>query len=474
MTVLSDTLFSTVAVSRIYADALRVLSEVGIQCDHRRTLDLLSQKSRISVRSGRVLIPAEEVDTHFQERKAEIIRDMREAEKDTDPREFRLGGSWNCIEYCDPVTNLPRPATLEESVRMAKLAEALGAKGGTIPVSPGATDPRLRTLQSEKIALLHTRTMGGWLTATDREEISVIAAMHAAAGRRYTLGLEGLISPLKLNSEVMDTWFDWRDSSELDIGIMGGIPVAGTTAPMVFPANFVLSVAEALALDWIMDTLSDGRHTVFNIRLDPFDMRSANLLFGSAEWCIVSKAVRDLIRGLFGMAGRGGAFRTNGKRVDAQTVMERTASFLWQALLGSRVFGAVGQLCIDEVYSPVQAVLDRELVRYGARLLKGIPDSCWQPEIDAVALIREGVAENGFMAVDSTNSLYRDFYDLTRLASAENLNTWRRGGSKSMEAAAWDEAQELIRGHDFELEGPARREVERLYERGAVLVARAN
>jgi hypothetical protein len=40
-----------------------------------------------------------------------------------------------------------------------------------------------------------------------------------------------------------------------------------------------------------MHTLSDGRHTVFNVRLDAFDMKSANLLFGSAEWCVISRAV---------------------------------------------------------------------------------------------------------------------------------------------------------------------------------------
>jgi trimethylamine:corrinoid methyltransferase-like protein len=255
---------------------------------------------------------------------------------------------------------------------------------------------------------------------------------------------------------------------------MGGIPVAGTTAPLVFPASLVLSLAEALALDWIMATLSDGRHTVFNVRLDPFDMRSANLLFGSAEWCIMSQCIRELMKGLFGTAGRGGAFRTNGKRVDAQTMMERTASFLWQAMMGARMFGAVGQLCIDEVYSPVQAVLDRELVRYGARLIAGIPVACWQPGLDAVALIREGVAENGFLTHDTTSRLYREFYDLTRLASAENLNTWRRGKKASLEERAWDEAAALIAAHDFELEGAARREVEKLYERGAVVVAHAN
>jgi len=469
-----EQLLDEAAVARIYRDALRTLEETGVQCDHRRTIDLLLQKSRATVRAGRILIPARDLDSHFQARRKEIARGMERQEEEPESGEFRLGGSWNCLEYCDPQTNMPRPATLAESIKMAKLAEALGARGGTIPVSPGDADPRLKTLLSEKIALLHTRTLGGWLTANDREEIAVLSAMHEAAGRRYTLGLEGLISPLKLNAEVMDTWFDWRDSSALDIGIMGGIPVAGTTAPLLFPANLVLSLAEALALGWIMHTLSDGRHTVFNVRLDLFDMRGSNLLLGSAEWCIVSRCIRELIEGLFGLAGRGGAFRTNGKRVDAQTVMERTASFLWQAMLGARVFGAVGQLCIDEVYSPVQAVLDREIARYGERLVGGIPGSCWQPGVDPVALIREGVMENGFLTHESTSRLYRDFYDLSRLASAENLNTWRKSGAVSLEERAWEEAQALIARHDFELEGSARRDVERLYERGAALAAHAN
>jgi trimethylamine:corrinoid methyltransferase-like protein len=470
----SSAILDTAAVGRIYHDSLRVLSEVGVQCDHRRTIDLLAQKSRIAYKAGRILIPADDVDRHFQARKLQIVRALREEEEAPEAESFRLGGSWNCIEYCDPITNTPRPATAEESVAMARLAEVLGARGGTIPVSPGDVPPRLRTLASERIALLSTRTLGGWLTATDKDEISILAAMSTAAGRRYTLGLEGLISPLKLNAEILDTWFDWRDSSDVEIGIMGGIPVAGTTAPLVFPANFVLSLAEALALDWIMSVLSDGRHTVFNVRLDPFDMRSANLLFGSAEWCVISRAVRDVVRGLFGAAGRGGAFRTNGKRVDAQTVMERTASFLWQAMLGCRVFGAVGQLCLDEVYSPVQAVLDRELVRYGERLMAGIPVSCWMPDADPVALIREGVSENGFMTSPSTTGLFREFYDLSRLATTENLNAWRRAGMPSLEASAWQEAQRLIAAHDFQLEGAARREVEKLYERGVVLLDRSN
>ena len=75
---------------------------------------------------------------------------------------------------------------------------------------------------------------------------------------------------------------------------------------------------------------------------------------------------------LRGVGRRYGVFRSSAKQVGPQSMMERSTSALIQAMCGVRSFGAVGQLCLDEVYSPVQAMLDRELVRYGTRLEAGI------------------------------------------------------------------------------------------------------
>ena len=445
-------------IKNIYHSALKVLSQVGMKCDHKKAIDVISQKSIIKYENGRILFYEDVLEEFFKNRDKKL-------DSDNIDNKFRMGGQWHCWELCDPITNTPRPATMEESVQMAKLSEALGSKGLPIPVAPGSVGPRLHTLLSEKIALIHTRTLGGMLTATDREEIKMISEMHKAAGRKYVLGLEGLISPLKFNSEIFNTYFDWCDDPDLEIGIMASIPMAGATAPLVFPANLVLSLAEALALDYVVQTLSDRKLEQFSIRLEPFDMKCSNIVYGSPEWCLFRQAVIELWEGIIGRRPKG-AFRTNGRVVDGQTMLERTASFMWQALLGIRNFGAVGQLCVDEVYSPVQAILDREILRYGQRLFDGIKEECWDRNRDIVEIIKEGVAEGGFLTHDTTLDVFRDMYDFGRLSSSINLGAWRSEGSVTLEAKAWEEAQALIKGHDFELDEVRRKDVEKIYEKG--------
>ncbi len=445
-------------VQQIYHSALKVLSEVGIQCGHKKMVDILSQKGRIRYDNGRIYLYTDVIDDYFNKRKLEI------ASRHCD-NEFKMGGQWHSWELCDPVFNRPRPATLEESVQMAKLAEMLGSVGDPIPVTPGGTDPGLHTLLSIKIGLLHTRTLGGKLTATDREEIRILSDMYKAAGRKYTIGVEWLISPLKLNSELINTYFEWCDDPDVDISIMSNIPMAGATAPLVFPANLVLSLAETLALDYISQTVSDGRLEDFSIRLEPFDLKDSNIVFGSPEWCLFKQAVVELYEGIIGKKP-GGIFRTNGKVVDGQTLMERTASFLWQAMIGLRTFSAVGQLCVDEVYSPVQAILDREILKYGQRLCKGINGGCWDDSLDALRIIKEGIDEDTFISHETTFNVFREMYDFSRLTSACNLSAWKSGGSTTLEAKAWEEAQNLISKHDFSLDEASTNEIEKIYQKG--------
>ena len=456
-------LFSAAEIRTVETDAVRLLAEVGLQCDHAATLERL-RAAGAKVAGGRVLLDAGRVEGFFADRKHRLAADLRAAEARPGSGDFTMGGQWNCLELCDPATNLPKPATTSEAVSMARLSEALGAKGGPIPVAPSDVDPAVRTLVCERIALTHTAGLGSWLTATDPIVLAALTDMYDVAGRRYTVGLEGLISPLKLNGRVLDLYFALAENPRLDLGIMGGIPVLGTSAPFSFPAAMSLALAEAIALDFVMSTLSNGRHTVFNLRLDVFDMRHSNLLFGSPEWCLMSQAVREVHEGIFGFAGSGGCFRSNGKRVDAQTLLERSNSFLWQVMLGSRRFGSVGQTCLDEVYSPVLAVLDGELLRYGKRLAGGLPPSLRDGDCDVVELVREGL-EDGFLATDLTAERFREFQDLERLATAESLGSWRAGGQVGLEERAAARAAELIAGHTFSLAPDQTREIESICQR---------
>lgn len=134
-------------VSLVRDSALRVLDEIGIQCSHWKMIDVLSQKGRIRYLNGRIHFNHDEMDTFFTKKKVVMTQKNTLEGSQTD---FSMGGSWNCIEYCDPANNYPRVAAIEDSIMAAKLSESLGAKGCPIPVTPGDINPRIKLLLLRK------------------------------------------------------------------------------------------------------------------------------------------------------------------------------------------------------------------------------------------------------------------------------------------------------------------------------------
>lgn len=457
---------------KIFDEAVALLEETGIEFPDERMFSKISDKVPCTYSGGRIHLPQEKVRESFEGRKQTLCESQKHEDRIT------IGGGWHAWYLCDPLTNIPRPAAYEEAVEMARLAESLGGGRGPIPVAPEGISPILHTMECERIALFHTRGMGGCLTATSPEEISILKEMYQAAGRRYLLALEPLISPLRLNPEVMDIYFRWCEDPDIDITVFTPIPMAGATAPLVFPAALVQTLAEALAQDYIFFHLSEGRQQDgFNLRLDPFDMCHMNIAFGSPEWCLLKQAVVELWNELIGGSYTTGSFRTNSRCVDAQAMLERTASFFWQTEMGIRHFSAVGQMSVDEVYSPVQAMLDRELAKYGNRLLKGL-DDIWAEDAKTTtatldgsdlcsvkAVIREGLEGHSYLDAESTLEYFREAYDMSRITDARNVMSWKAAGMPGFEQEAWEQARGRISSHTFELEDYRKREINRLFDR---------
>ena len=444
--------------------ALRTAAEIGVGCKSPGIVSAVLNTGIAEYSGDRLLFPRKRLHDFLTKRKSSIAAESR---SDGEPVTF--GSQWHSWELCDPVTNTPRAATEDEAIDMAHLAESLGSEDSPIPVAPEGIPPRLHTLECERLALLHTRGLGGRLPVANDEEIRVISEMHQAAGRRYCLAIEPLISPLTLDDVQLDLYLRWRDRADIDITVFGAIPMAGATAPIVFPASLAQILAESLILDYVLHTLSGGALESFSLRLDPFDMRFTNIVFGSPEWCVLKQLLVELWEGIFGAPPCYGSFRTNGRSVDAQTVMERTASFMWQVQLGLRHFSAVGQICIDEVFSPVQAIIDGELVAYANRIERGI-DGLWDDEIDSLSVIAEGSGSRDFLSHQTTLDGFRKFYEFDRLSTAQNLASWRNAGSGDMQQAAWEKAKNLIARHEFELGDQSRRDVLDAYEKGKGII----
>ena len=439
----------------ILHDALSVLEEIGVECTHERVKHRLADWEGASVVNDRVRFTKDRVRDYLDVKQA-----LSEEASDEDDAQFSLGGCWAGLNYCDPETQAVRSASSADAAQMARLWDARGLSG-VVPLLPGDVPPALITLAAERIALTSSRYLGGRLTVTDPEEVHFLIDMSLAAGRRYRLVQQVGISPLKLNAEGLETALQFRGNQDVDVYLAGFIPMAGATCPLDPRSALVQAVAEELALS-IICTALDFPIQGSDIRIEPFDFQFSTIVFGSPEWCLYRALALQMSAFLNGRPERGGRFRSVAKRPDAQAACERTASALWQALLGIRHFGAVGQLSIDEVFSPQQAVLDREILSYVKRVIAGIDFE--SGPVDPVALIREGVQAGDFMGIPDTTNRFREFYDFPDIFRHWNLGTWRSQGEPSILDEAWARAQEEIATSTFQLRDDQHREVDRIYE----------
>ena len=444
-------------LEEILGEALRVLEEIGVECAHERTRDCLAEWGGVAFAGERIRFSSERVREHLERKRTLSGKSPVEEVSD-----FGLGGCWAGLNYCDPETGAVRPASTRDAADMARLWDGRG-RSGVVPLIPGDVPPRLVTLAAEWIALTHSRYLGGSLTVTDPEEIRLLIDMNLAAGRRYRLMQQVGISPLRFNAEGLETAIGFFEYPDVEVNLGGFIPMAGATCPLDPRSAVVQAAAESLAFDVTCWALGFGDGGL-EIRVEPFDFQYSAIVFGSPEWCLYRALALQMSEYLSGRRVRNGSFRTVAKRPDVQAMCERTASALWQALLGIRQFGAVGQLSVDEVFSPQQAVLDREILGYVARVIDGLDGA--SEEVDAVALIGEGVEQGGFIGVDDTTHRFRDFYRFPELFRHWSVGRWRAEEEPSILAEAWECAREEMRLSTFALEEDRQAEVDRLYSRG--------
>jgi len=232
----------------VIEDALRVLERMGIACGHRGTIERVASERGVEYREGRLRFSRGRVMDGVE-------RARRSASPVPDDGKLSLGGCWAGLFYCDPETLRVRKATSAEARQMARLWDARGI-AGVVPLMPGDVPPALVTLASERIALTESRKLGGSLSVLDPEEVRYLVAMNLAAGRRYRLMQQVVISPLRLNDEGLDVALQFLGKPDVEVSLAGSIPMLGVTCPLEPRAALVQSLAEELGFCVVREALT--------------------------------------------------------------------------------------------------------------------------------------------------------------------------------------------------------------------------
>lgn len=427
----------------LHRAVLRVLSDIGIACAHQPTVNAVTTEAGISCDNGRLKFAPDTVEAAL----AEIRKGGAAGAPD---KRITVTGPYNCFNVIDLATDQVRGSTAADVVPMLKLVAAR-CGGGPAPVYPCDLDPRIQVLWMEKACLEHTAGMGGSVPSHDPEVIRWLGRLYAAVGKRYCLGLNFVISPLKLDHIALDLLWQFKDQPELGVyGDMYPIPVGGMTAPLGAAGLLAQTVAESLG-GWIVAQRLGVilPNQPLPVRVDYGDMRYMTVGYSMPENIMVQVLARDVAQYFGGGPLDSIYINTNAKRPDAFAAVDRASQMLMLALAGFRNFYAgAGQMSMDEIFSPAQFIIDLEIGRFVQHIIDGLP---WSGDAESITqTIAEGVEEKNFMMNSTTLEALPSLFD-SRLFRRDNVGQWRAAGEPTIEQRALVQAREAIDSYDFAL-----------------------
>ncbi|MEM2303667.1 MAG: trimethylamine methyltransferase family protein, partial [Candidatus Bathyarchaeia archaeon] len=154
------------------------------------------------------------------------------------------------------------------------------------------------------------------------------------------------------------------------------------------------------------------------------------------------------------------SFRTVAKQVDIQAQVEKASSATVGVLTGPGAFIHAGLLSIDEIFSPVQLIIDCELAKYLTRLAKGLEFTEDQIEL-SIETIARCALKGQYLTDETTLKDYRRIYWTPEIFDYSLLHTYKPG--LDIIAKAKKICKEKIQTHRYQLEDERRKKLEEIY-----------
>jgi trimethylamine:corrinoid methyltransferase-like protein len=291
-----------------------------------------------------------------------------------------------------------------------------------------------------------------------------IYEMAQGIGKPFSVGMY-LISPFTCPPEglaIVDAFLERRVPMWI-----GTMPIAGLNAPIFMLGAHVQALAELMAGTALLTMLSEGQVPVFwtpidSVRAHPFDMRYAAFVFGSAEDQL-GTVLQAQINDFYGVPLVAKSLLTTAHELDEQAAAEKASHTLLAALAGARMFTNAGFLAIDNYVSPVQMVIDHEIVAYVQHVISGLQ---LDEQALGTAVIEEVVGSGSdFLGHNSTHANFRTqawYPDLFEHVNYPGQDAEKRASLLERARAI---AQDLIYRGDYVLPESERAILDSIYRR---------
>ena len=420
-------------IERIDADSMRILAEIGVRVDDE---ELRRQAVGAGAKIGRqndiLCFPPEMVREAVDQAPASagfadcdgsvtVVGPGR-------PSTFWTGAALNYV-----IGNEARPIRSQDLADFARIADSLESVFAVVGTALADVPPPARDVVGLRIMATHTRKhLRPLLFKAENVKAMIEMAEVVADGRPLrqcpliSFGYSCL-SPLHWSQISIDLW---RNSSGHRLPVMlNGEPITGATSPVTLAGAVAMANAEVLAGVALVQLLSPARPVVHNIGFaHSMDMRRAACLAGSPECALMAAAGARLAA--YYKLPSASWMCTDALADDQQAAIEKMLTGAAHAAAGVSVIWGMGQLETEKSLSPVQLVMDDEIVRALVRFARG-----FQVDDDTLAygVIRQvETGEGEFLSHDHTIAHFRDELSGSPLLARSTRQRWADGGCTTL------------------------------------------
>jgi trimethylamine--corrinoid protein Co-methyltransferase len=443
--------------ARVHEMAKEILAKIGIEILNEAVLGQI-KKMGLHCIGSRVLFEPVVVEEYLSDMRRRIaIQSKPVPEND----HLKLYVNSYSMFVHDPDTDQVVKYDTPRLIEMTKLMDSLAGDGvlNAPPGFPMDEPPDLQSIAQYRIATLYARQGATPVDPTSVRTVDYLLEMAEVMGEPVSHLYVWVPSPLRLGGESLDVVLACQDRlSSISVGSM---PCAGATAPLQPFGALALASAELIGAMIVVQMVT-GKPTSFQVPLLPFDLHAGAMVFGSPELFLYSMLSSDM-NCFYGHPWNPApaSIMTMAKRPDQQAAAEKAGIMISGALLGARSFYWGGTLSLDEIFSPIQLLMDCEIRDWVQQAVRGIwlgeeAVENWLSEIEA------GLKQ-GFMALDSTLDYHKLYTWYPKRSERGTIGGWIDRGQPHLEDRLRAEVKQRIASHDFELDTTRRKAVDKIY-----------
>ena len=352
------------------------------------------------------------------------------------------------LAICDLETNELRPATAEDLGRWCRMADALGIPQRSHPtfiptdVPHGAADLHafatilLNSRRAHRVSVYSARMLPLFLRAA-----AIDAGSEEAAKADPVFAAKCWVnSPFMVTRENIDIAMAARRllGKPFEFGHM---PVAAAAGPVTVAGSLVQNTAESLALCAMRLAVDDLTCGVAGSSA-ALDLRAGAPRQSGPDVMLHLLAGSQMHAHLFGGTPSLSISGVAAPVVSAQAQTEKALAAAWNVAAGVRQLG-VGSLAYSDVGSPVQLILDLELVRHFQELVREVAVDDDRVDVEGiVATVPRGAR---FIEAEHTAQYFREESWLSDLFDYRVARAWGGDGGDLI-ARARERARDLWAG----------------------------